>query len=98
MEIKKKDLTPFVNTDRQNFLTIREIEFLSLAALGCKNKDIAKILFVSKSTVKKTFENVFRDLNAKNKANAVAIAFVLGIIDSKSISDTALRFNIDFFN
>ena len=51
-------------------LTERETEYLSLAAMGFKNKQIAYILSVSKSTVKETLENVFQKLSAKDRANA----------------------------
>ena len=70
-------------TLRHHILTQREIEYLSLAALGYKNKQISKILFVSYSAVKKTFETVYRKLSAKDRANAVAEAFVLGILTTR---------------
>ena len=45
-----------------NILTKREIEYLTLLALGCENLEIAANLVVSRSTVKKTLENIFRKL------------------------------------
>ncbi len=49
-------------------LTSREIEYLSLIALGYKNNDIAKILSVTTSTVRKTVESIFRKSKAKTRA------------------------------
>ena len=81
---------------RHNILTQREIEYLSLAALGYKNKQIAKILFVSYSAVKKTFETVYRKLSAKDRANAVAEAFVLGILTPRILTDIYAKYNNTF--
>ncbi|MCD7780905.1 MAG: helix-turn-helix transcriptional regulator, partial [Candidatus Gastranaerophilales bacterium] len=69
-----------------SILTDRECEFLCLAAMGFKNKQIAYILSVSKSTVKKTLENIFQKLFAKDRANAVAIAFIHDFLTPEKIS------------
>ena len=68
-------------------LTYRETEYLSLVALGNKNKKIAKYLCVSASTVKKTVEKIFEKLSANDRANTVAIVFFLDIINTKILSD-----------
>ena len=75
-------------------LTTREIDYLSLVALGYHNDVIAKILFVSTSTVKKTLENIFKKLNAKDRANAVAIAFIHKIITMQSLSEFEGKYNL----
>ena len=75
-------------------LTAREIEYLSLAALGFKNFEIADLLSVTNSTVKKTLEHIFEKLNALNRTNAVAIALVHKIITLKNLSDIALKYNV----
>ena len=62
-------------------LSKRKLEYLSLAALGFRNFQIANILNVSESTVKKTLEEVFKILNAKDRTNAVAICFIHGLLD-----------------
>lgn len=69
---------------------------MSLVALGCKNKMIADILYVTKSTVKRTLENIFRDLDAKNRANAVAIAFAHEIITVESLTKIADKYNLKY--
>ena len=71
---------------KNNFLTTREIEYLSLVALGCSNKNIAKHLFVSYNTVKKTLENIFLKLGAKDRANAVTICFIHQLITPQSLT------------
>lgn len=76
-------------------LTEREIEYLSLAALGCKNYIIADLLIVTTSTVKKTLKKIYEKLCAKDRANAVAIAFAHGIFDTKILSDIAKLYNIE---
>ena len=77
-----------------SILTGRETEYLSLVALGYKNLQIANILSVSKSTVKKTLEEIYRRLEAKDRANAVAIAFQHKIITGKTLTEIILRYNI----
>ena len=81
-------------TLRYHILTQREIEYLSLAALGCKNKEIATKLIVSCSTVKKTFETVFRKLQARNKTNAVTKAFLLGILTPRILTNVQDRYYV----
>ena len=78
----------------KSILTNRKLEYLSLIALGFKNKRIAETLFVSKSTVKKTIENIFKDLNAKDRANAVAIAFVHNIINAEFLTRIADKYKL----
>ena len=83
--------------NENNYLTNREIEYLSLVALGYKNKKIAEKLIVTVSTVKKTLENIFRKLKAEDRANAVAIAFIHKIIDEKILAETCIKYpNLDF--
>ena len=67
-------------------LTNRELEYLSLVALGYRNKKIAEKLFVTKSTVKKMLEIIYKKLNAKDRANAIAIAFIHNLIDAESLT------------
>lgn len=75
------------NSEHKNILTNRELEYLCLVALGYHNNIIAKNLFVTRNTVKKTLEKIFKKLNAKDRANAVAIAFVHNVITPRFIYD-----------
>ncbi len=76
-------------------LTPRELEILLLAAMGYKSKNIAKILFVSVATIKKTLGNIYLKLDAKNKTNAVAIAILHKMIDINMINHIAAKYNLN---
>ena len=75
-------------------MTNREIEFLCLVALGYGNNLIAENLFVTKSTVKKTLENIFKKLNAKDRANAVAIAFMHNLITTEILNELIQKYDL----
>ena len=79
-------------------LTEREIEYLTLAALGCENLEIAAKLVVSLSTVKKTLENIFQKLKARNRTHAVSKAFTLGILTPQLLTDTNNTFMVGELN
>lgn len=71
-------LTLDLPTDtNENILTPREIEYLALAALGFKNLQIAEILVVTQSTVKKMLESIFSKLNAKDRTFCTSFSQVL---------------------
>lgn len=57
-------------------LTDRKQDYLQLLAIGLSNDEIADILSVSVSTVKSTLEELFRELNAINRTDAVSIAIL----------------------
>jgi DNA-binding NarL/FixJ family response regulator len=61
-------------------LTNRELEVLSLMAKGYSNLMIAGRLHVTESTVKGYVESIFVRLNARNRAEAVAVASRLSLI------------------
>jgi DNA-binding NarL/FixJ family response regulator len=82
------------NSEHKKILTNRELEYLCLVALGYHNSVIAKNLFVTRNTVKKTLEKIFKKLNAKDRANAVAIAFVHNVITPKFMYDFILSHEI----
>ena len=82
----------------RDILTKREIEYLTLAALGCANTEISTKLVVSRSTVKKTFENIFRKLKARNRTHAVSKAFSLGILTTQLLTDMKNSFKVDGWN
>lgn len=84
-------------TTKYTMLTQREIQYLLLAADGCKNLEIVQRLYVSKSTVKKTFENIFHKLKAKTKAQALSIAYVHDIISKEDLENTSYLYYSDKF-
>lgn len=62
-------------------LTAREAEILALVADGLESRQIAGELFVSPDTVRTHVANVLTKLNARTRAQAVAIAVRKGWID-----------------
>ncbi len=78
----------------ESVLTPRETEYLGLVAMGFKNHEIAKILYVSRSTVKKELEAIFSKLFARNRANAVTIAFLHQIIDNCILNKVFQKYNL----
>lgn len=61
-------------------LSERELEVLALLASGRTNSEIASSLFVSVGTIKSHTGNIYRKLEAKNRAEALARARELGLI------------------
>ena len=61
-------------------LTDQEIEILQLAAAGLNNKDIGVQQFWSEITIKRKMQGIYRKLDVKGRAQAVAEAIRLGII------------------
>ena len=94
MSISAKSKTLNNNVKYRKILTNREIEFLCLVALGYGNNLIAENLFVTKSTVKKTLENIFKKLNAKDRANAVAIAFMHNLITTEILNELIQKYDL----
>jgi ATP/maltotriose-dependent transcriptional regulator MalT len=61
-------------------LSERELEVLNLLASGRTNSEIARDLFVAVGTVKSHTGNIYRKLDAKNRAEALARARELKMI------------------
>ena len=61
-------------------LSERELEVLSLLASGRTNSEVARELFVSVGTIKSHTGNIYRKLDAKNRAEALSRARTLGIL------------------
>ncbi len=60
---EQKEFEPyFTNRKDIKLLNKRQLECLSLYAYGLSNSRISKVLFMSESTVKKTFEDMFRKI------------------------------------
>jgi DNA-binding NarL/FixJ family response regulator len=59
---------------RDRGLTARESEALALLVSGLQNREIAHAMFVSTDTVKTHLANVYRKLEVRNRAEAVAAA------------------------
>ena len=61
-------------------LSDQELEILRLAASGLNNKLIGQRQFLSEITVKRKMQDIYRKLNVKSRAQAVAEAIRLGHI------------------
>lgn len=61
-------------------VTEREKEVLKLSARGLKNREIARILYISPRTVNFHLQRIYQKLNVHNKTEAVFEAMRLGII------------------
>jgi DNA-binding NarL/FixJ family response regulator len=66
--------------DEETFLSTREIEVLELVARGTSNKEIAKRLWVSETTVKSHMLHIFDKLGVTDRTAAVTAALKQGII------------------
>lgn len=64
----------------ENALSAREIEVLELVARGTSNKEIAKALWVSETTVKSHMLHIFEKLGVTDRTAAVTAALRRGII------------------
>jgi DNA-binding NarL/FixJ family response regulator len=65
-----------------NALTERELEVLQLLAEGETNKGIAERLVITEKTVKTHVTHIYNKLGANNRAEAVAIAFARGLLET----------------
>ena len=56
-------------------LTAREVEVLRLIAAGRSNREMAVALCRSERTIERHIENIYRKIDAHNKADATAFAY-----------------------
>ncbi len=61
-------------------LTAREAEVLRLIAAGKTNREIAAALVVSPATVVHHTISIYRKIDARNRTDAAAYAFRLGLV------------------
>jgi ATP/maltotriose-dependent transcriptional regulator MalT len=69
-----------LGAQRDDPLSEREHEVLNLLASGRTNSEIARDLFISVGTVKSHTGNIYRKLEAKNRAEALARARELELL------------------
>jgi DNA-binding NarL/FixJ family response regulator len=72
------DATP--STDAAALLSSREVEVLGRISLGESNKEAARSLGISPSTVRAHLENIFRKLGCTTRAAATLKALTLGLL------------------
>jgi DNA-binding CsgD family transcriptional regulator len=75
------DLTPIPALSAlEPGLSKREVQVLRHVASGMSNKEIARLLAISRRTVRNHLSNVFRKLNASNRTQAVINAMRTGLL------------------
>ncbi|GGA50557.1 hypothetical protein GCM10007416_24640 [Kroppenstedtia guangzhouensis] len=81
LRVKLYESTPFFpSPPASKLLTRREQELLQMIAYGYSTKHIGEILHISEHTAAEYAQTTLRKLNAKNRPEAVAKGFRLGII------------------
>ncbi len=75
------EATEYEGPNAPDSLTPREIEVLALAADGLAGPELAHQLALSPATVNAHFKNIYRKLDVRNRAAAVAKAMRLGVIE-----------------
>ncbi len=77
---QRSDATP---SDRLRDLTPRELEVLSLVAMGLSNDELAERLVVSPLTAKTHVNRAMTKLGARDRAQLVVIAYESGLVRGK---------------
>jgi DNA-binding NarL/FixJ family response regulator len=74
-------------------LSAREREILGMMARGLRNKEIARLMFITDRTVKFHAQTIYRKLDVTNRTEAVGVAYRHGIValdlPIPSVSDVA---------
>lgn len=60
-------------------ITQRQAQILRLVAAGRSNREIAALLSVSERTIERHLENIYRKIDAGNRADATAYAIRNGL-------------------
>jgi len=76
----------FNRMTKQNDLSEREIEILSLVAKGKSNKDISQELFISPNTVKVHLRNIFSKIGVTTRTEATLFAIREGMVKVNGMS------------
>lgn len=78
--LTKKILPQLKVEEKEDFLSPREKEVLTLVAKGLSNREIAAHLFISENTVKNHLRSILEKLQTKNRQQAVHYALKKGLI------------------
>lgn len=72
---------PAPNKDVASLLTDRELEILQIIAKGLSNNEAAKVLGLSKATIRTHLEHIYEKLDVTNRVEAVTEGIRQGIIN-----------------
>ncbi|MFJ9695963.1 response regulator [Kitasatospora sp. NPDC101183] len=78
--LAQPDLAAATPAGRLDVLTAREREVMSMAATGLTNEEIAEKMFVSPFTVRTHIHRAMSKLDARDRAQLVAIAYQSGLV------------------
>ncbi len=67
-------------------LTPREREILTLIAKGHSNREIARLLYVSESTVKNHISSVYKKVGIAGRSRLVLLAIQNGLVSTDDLS------------
>ena len=73
-----------VTSPRLSDLTDRELEVLVEMARGLSNEELAETLFISENTVKSHVKRILTKLGARDRVQAVVIAYQGGLMDGRA--------------
>ena len=74
------------NVDVLRDLTEREVEVFTLIARGMSNMEIASALSLSEATVKTHVSHIFDKVDVRDRAQAVALAYEVGLVQPGAIA------------
>ncbi len=69
-----------MRTPAAEMLSAREVEVLTLVARGAANKEVARTLYISETTVKTHLSHIFTKLGVDDRTAAVTVALDRGIL------------------
>jgi len=78
--LDRPERSDVVSPDRLSVLTPRELEVLSLVAMGLSNEELAERLVVSPLTAKTHVNRAMAKLGARDRAQLVVIAYESGLV------------------